>query len=103
MCTSTGTGSADSDVLIENDRARVTRWRFPKRDDNTGWHVHEHDYLVVPLYDGVLDIRDAKGNISQSDLRSGVPYFGKQGVEHDVSSPNDFEFAFIEVEFFVEA
>ena len=89
MCTSTGTGSAVSDVLIENDRARVTRWRFPKRDDNTGWHVHEHDYLVVPLYDG--------------DLRSGVPYFGKQGVEHDVSSPNDFEFAFIEVEFFVEA
>ncbi|THF74959.1 MAG: cupin, partial [Sulfitobacter sp. SK025] len=49
MCTSTGTGSAVSDVLIENDRARVTRWRFPKRDDNTGWHVHEHDYLVVPL------------------------------------------------------
>ena len=81
MCTSTGTGSAVSDVLIENDRARVTRWRFPKRDDNTGWHVHEHDYLVVPLYDGVLNIRDAKGNISQSDLRSGVPYFGKQGVE----------------------
>ncbi|HDZ82351.1 MAG TPA: cupin [Roseobacter sp.] len=101
MCKATGAGSAVSDVIIENDRARVTRWCFSKRDDNTGWHVHEHDYLVIPLHDGVLDIRDGQGNITRSELRVSVPYFGKRGVEHDVSSPNDFEFAFIEVEFFV--
>ncbi len=96
MCTSTGT--AKPTVLIENDRVRVTEWRFAKRGDNTGWHRHEYDYVVIPLFDGVLDIDLGEGESMQAQLKNGVPYFRETGVEHDVINGNDFECAFVEVE-----
>jgi len=92
-------GTATPTVLIDNDRTRVTGWRFGGKGDNTGWHCHEYDYVVVPIEDGVLEIADADGNITQSHLKTGVPYFRQKGVEHDVMNGNDREFAFVEIEF----
>ena len=100
MCDSADeSGKAVPTVMIENDRTRVTEWRFPKRGDNTGWHRHEYDYVVVPLFDGVLEIDTGDGELTRAELRNGVPYYRDLGVEHDVINGNDFECAFIEVEF----
>ena len=38
---------------IEDARFRATEWRFAPGAE-TGWHVHGHDYVVVPLTDGEL-------------------------------------------------
>lgn len=84
--------------FIDNNRARVTEWRFLARGDNTGWHKHGYDYVIVPLFDGELEIETADGERSISTLKTGVPYFREAGVEHDVINANDFECAFIEVE-----
>ncbi|MEX0693914.1 MAG: cupin domain-containing protein [Rhodospirillales bacterium] len=86
-------------VLIENERTRVTEWRFRKRGDNTGWHRHAYDYLVVPLFDGQLEIDTGQDQRTVAAMQNGVPYFREIGVEHDVINGNDFECAFIEVEF----
>jgi quercetin dioxygenase-like cupin family protein len=94
----TGSGSAIPTVLIENERVRVTEWRFKKRGDNTGWHRHAYDYVVVPQFDGALEIDLGHGRKTTSEMRSGVPYFRQRGVEHDVISANDFECSFIELE-----
>lgn len=91
-------GSATSTVLIENDRVRVTEWRFGERGDNTGWHHHAHDYVVVPQFNGVLEIDLGGGQKTQSQLSNGVPYFRERGVQHDVINANDFECAFVEIE-----
>ncbi len=99
MCSPAQPGTAKPTVFIENDRARVTEWRFPKRGDATGWHRHEYDYVVVPVQDGFLELVDAGGTITRAELKRGVPYFRQAGVEHDVLNGNDFEFAFIETEF----
>ena len=96
MCDTNGT--AVGTLLLENERMRVTEWRFSKRGDNTGWHVHEYDYLVIPMFDGVLGIDLPDGAHIEAKLTNGVPYDRKAGVEHDVISANDFECAFIEVE-----
>ncbi len=96
MCTATGT--AKPNVYIENDRVRVTEWHFEKRGDNTGWHRHDYDYVVVPLFDGVLEIDIGGGEIVTAELKNGVPYYRELGVEHDVRNGNDFACAFIEVE-----
>lgn len=95
----TSEGTAIGTVLIENERTRATEWRFPAKGDNTGWHVHEHDYMVVPLADGQLLLREPDGTTRVAELRRGVPYFRKKGVHHDVVNASDSEIAFIEVEF----
>ncbi len=91
--------SATSTVHIDNERTRVTEWRFAKRGDKTGWHRHEYDYVIVPLLDGVLSIEGPDGEVNDAPLTSGIPYFREAGVEHDVISSNDFVFAFMEIEF----
>ncbi|HTV67480.1 MAG TPA: cupin domain-containing protein [Rhizobiaceae bacterium] len=89
-------GSAKATVLIDNERVIVTEYRFQK-DQNTGWHRHGHDYVIVPLMDGKLKIISKDGE-SLAEMKAGAPYFRKEGVEHDVISANDGEYAFIEIE-----
>ena len=99
MCSEKSTGNAIPTAYIENDRTRVTEWRFAKRGDNTGWHRHEFDYVVIPLFDGTLEIETDDGSRTVAAMKNGVPYFRELGVEHDVINGNDFECAFVEVEF----
>jgi len=98
MCGKDTQGTARPTVYIENDRVRVTEWRFPGKGDNTGWHTHEYDYVVVPLFDGTLEIDLPDGSRTTAELKNGVPYFRDLGVRHDVFSGNDFECAFVEIE-----
>jgi hypothetical protein len=98
MCDSSSKGSAVPTCFTDNNSARVTEWRFARAGDNTGWHRHEYDYVVVPLFTGKLIVRDQDGRHTDAPVVHGVPYFRKAGVEHDVINGNDFECAFIEVE-----
>jgi quercetin dioxygenase-like cupin family protein len=89
---------AQSKVFVDNARTRVTEWRFAP-GAATGWHRHEHDYVVVPLLDGTLKLVTGGGREDLAELRAGVPYFRDLGVEHDVINAGDAEYAFIEIEF----
>ena len=100
MCSTEGT--AIPTVMIENDRVKVTEWRFKRKGDNTGWHRHAFDYVVIPQFDGVLEISLGNGENVQAQMQSGVPYYREIGVEHDVINANDFECAFVEVELLEE-
>ena len=84
-------------VFIDNERTRVTEWRFAP-GAATGWHRHEHDYVVIPLLDGRLKLVTGDGEESFADLKAGQPYFRKLGTEHDVINDGEAEYAFIEVE-----
>ncbi|PZN57713.1 MAG: cupin [Proteobacteria bacterium] len=90
------TEAATSTVFIDNERITVTEWRFAP-GASTGWHRHEHDYVIVPLMDGRLKLLTAAGE-SFGEMKAGVPYFREAGVEHDVINANDAEYAFIEIE-----
>jgi beta-alanine degradation protein BauB len=88
--------SAKCTVHVSNERVVVNEWRFAP-GANTGWHRHEHDYVVVPIMDGKLLLFEP-GNVTRDvQLQFGTPYFRKAGVEHDVVNPNEGEFAFIEI------
>lgn len=90
-------GQAEGREQIDNDRVRVTEWRFAP-GAATGFHRHEYDYVIVPLVTGKLRLIDAQGAESEADLQAGQCYFRGLGVEHDVINANDFDFAFVEVE-----
>lgn len=83
-------------VQVDNARVVVTEWRFPPGAE-TGFHVHAHDYVVVPLTSGTLRLDEADGS-RDAQLRAGVSYARPAGIAHNVVNVNDHEFVFVEVE-----
>ena len=88
--------SARPTVQIDNERTRVTEWRF-EPGAATGWHRHDYDYVVVPMTSGILRLEE-EGGVHDAQLTVGQTYFRNAGVEHDVINANPHEFVFVEVE-----
>ena len=88
---------AVSNVMIDNNKTRVTMWSFEVGDE-TGQHIHELDYVIVPMLDGDLKIIDHNGATSISQLKKGICYFREKGVNHNVINNNNFPYSFIEFE-----
>jgi quercetin dioxygenase-like cupin family protein len=84
-------------VQVDNDRVRVTEWRFAPGAE-TGFHIHEMDYVVVPAATGRLKLVSPDGRESFAELKHAQCYFRNAGVHHNVINANDFEFAFVEIE-----
>ncbi len=90
------TPSATATLQVDNERVRVTEWRF-RPGDHTGWHRHEYDYVVVPMTDGQLRIVENDGE-HRAELTLGQSYNRQAGVEHDVINAGSAELVFVEVE-----
>lgn len=88
---------ATSLLQIENERTIVTEWRFAPGAE-TGFHVHAHDYVVVPLTTGTLRLEDATG-VRDVPLQAGASYARPAGVAHNVINAGSQEFRFVEIEF----
>ncbi|MDW3206500.1 MAG: cupin domain-containing protein [Alphaproteobacteria bacterium] len=84
-------------VQVDDDAVRVTEWHFPPGAE-TGRHVHEMDYVVVPMTTGALTIELPDGSVVTSDLTAGRSYARKAGVDHNVVNANAAPFTFVEVE-----
>jgi len=88
---------ARSDVQVDTAEVRVTEWRLAP-GSATGHHVHEMDYVIVPVTSGELTIVAPNGGRSKAQLGTGKSYFRKAGVEHDVQNQTGTEIVFLEVE-----
>ncbi len=86
-----------SELQLHNDRVRVTRWSL-RADEETGHHRHEHAYVVIPVADADMAVRDGSGSETVSTLAAGVSYFRPAGVEHNVRNPGPSLLDFVEVE-----
>ncbi len=87
---------ARSTVQVDDERVRITEWRFPP-GAATGFHRHEMDYVVVPMTTGNLLLQTPEGENTAS-LTAGQAYARQAGVEHDVVNANDYDFVFVEIE-----
>ena len=88
--------TAIATVQVENERVKVTEWRFAP-GAATGWHRHGMDYVVVPITTGTLLLETPTGEI-RSPLTAGRSYTRLTGVEHNVVNANEHEFVFVEIE-----
>lgn len=89
--------NAEGIVHIDDGRFKVTEWRFAPGAE-TGWHVHGHDYVIVPLTDGTLGLDLPDGEAMTATLRQGVPYSRREGIHHNVTNAGAAPLAFLEVE-----
>lgn len=88
---------AEVSVQADNDRVRVTRYRFPP-NSATGWHTHAHDYVIVPIIGGTLTMIDKAGKCASSIIVAGESYYREAGVSHDVVNQTDTSIEFVEIE-----
>ena len=88
--------TARSATTIDDDRLRITTWTFGAEGDNTGHHVHEYDYVVVPVSGGTFTIVDPDGGTREMAQEAGVPYLGTAGTAHDVVAAEPA--CFVEIE-----
>ena len=87
---------AYSEVQRDDAVLRVILWRFPPGTE-TGWHLHEVPYLVVPVAGGALTVEDRAGSRAYP-IESGKSYSRPAGVEHNIANDTAEDISFVEIE-----
>ena len=88
---------AKANIQIDNERVRVTEYSFDKNEE-TGFHVHQWDYVVIPQTDGLLLLIDDNDVETTTTLVKGQPYYREAGVSHNVINIGKEKLVFIEIE-----
>jgi mannose-6-phosphate isomerase-like protein (cupin superfamily) len=88
---------ARSETQIDNTAFRVTKWTV-EPSDAIPMHVHEHEYVVVPLVNDTMYVTNADGSEIAADLRIGQSYARPAGAEHTVSNRGATAIVFVEIE-----
>lgn len=92
-----GKHMANGDLQLENDNFRVTKWTIEPGGE-IPMHVHEFDYVVVPLVSETMHVLNADGSEIVAELVAGVSYTRGAGAEHTVQNRGENVVEFIEVE-----
>jgi quercetin dioxygenase-like cupin family protein len=87
---------ARSVVQVDNERVRVTEWRF-EPGESTGWHRHDLNYVIVPVVGGTIRLESASGS-DEAELVPGRAYYREAVIEHDVVNTGEAQVAFVEIE-----
>lgn len=88
---------ATADIQIDTDTLRVTRWTIPAGQE-IPMHVHEHDYVVVPLVSATMHLSFPNGDETVSQIELGRSYHRPAGAEHRVSNHGESTIEFVEME-----
>ena len=88
---------AKANIQIDNERVRVTEYSFNKNEE-TGFHVHQWDYVIIPQTDGLLLLINDNDDETTATLVKGQPYYREAGVSHNVINIGKEKLVFIEIE-----
>jgi len=91
------TGGYTNELLDESSDHRVTRHHL-EPGAATGWHRHDHPYVVVPITAGSVTITSADGE-AQFEMRPSEPYSRPVGIEHSIRNTSSEPIVFVEVEY----
>ncbi len=90
--------AANATTAIDDQQIRVTSWTFDGAGDATGPHVHEYDYVVVPVTGGRFTVTNSEGATREMTQHAGSPYRGSAGTAHNVANSGDTRAVFVEIE-----
>ena len=88
---------AEPVVHIDDDRFKVTEWRFAPGAE-TGWHRHGHDYVITAITDCAMLLEEPGGGSRSVLVPAGTAYQRSEGVEHNVVNGGVAPMSFVEVE-----
>ena len=85
-------------ILHEDEHSRIIHYTI-RPGEQTGWHTHEYDYVVVRLSDGTLTSNFADGTSRNFDYKAGTSASYKAPVEHNAVNTGDTDIIGYEIEF----
>ena len=88
---------ATATTLVDDERVRVTRFDFEPGQE-TGWHVHGHDYVITPVTECIMQLEEPGGTSRSVTMEPGAAYSRSSGVEHNVINAGTAPMTFVEVE-----
>ena len=86
-----------STLLLDDEKVRVTLFGFDSGQE-TGWHVHEYDYVITAVTDCFMMLQHPDGRQTISEVPAGNAYSRDAGVSHNVINTSDQKMSFIEIE-----
>ena len=84
-------------MLVDDERTRVTRFEFLP-DQETGWHEHQCDYVIVAVIDCEMKIEHPDGEDTSVFVAAADAYRRNAGIKHNVINNGKVPMAFIEIE-----
>ncbi len=88
---------AKATQVIDDTRVRVTQFDFAPGAE-TGWHVHEMDYVIVAVTTCQMQLDEPGGTSRQVTVPAGDNYRRAAGVEHNVINAGPAPMVFVEIE-----
>ena len=82
---------------INNNNVKVTQIILKPKED-TGFHHHTMNYVIIPITSGKLKLIDENNKETFTKLMQGEPYYREKGVKHNVINIDNKTITFIEVE-----
>jgi hypothetical protein len=92
-----GTVMATGETQIDNGIFRATKWTI-EPSDAIPMHVHEFEYVVVPLVNDIMHVLNSDGSEIVAELRVGQSYTRPAGAEHAVANRGANRIEFVEIE-----
>mgnify|MGYP001192047336 CR=1 FL=1 len=89
--------TCSSTLLIEDEKVRVTRFDFEPNQE-TGWHVHEYDYVITAITNCSMLLQHPDGTETTTVVTAGNAYRRDAGVRHNVINASEIKMSFIEIE-----
>jgi quercetin dioxygenase-like cupin family protein len=85
-------------TLIDDDRTRITHWVI-KPGQQTGWHLHDFDYVTLQQSEGKLYLEHADGTERTIDYVPGTAATIHAPVEHNAINVGDVDIVVTEIEY----
>ena len=85
-------------TLFDDERTRVTQWVIAP-GEQTGWHLHDHDYLTLQQSTGTLHLQFADGTETTINYVPGTARMFRAPVEHNATNTGNVDIRVIEIEY----
>ena len=85
-------------VLFEDQKTKITSWRFDPGDE-TGWHHHNYDYVTIQKSRGRLKLEREDGEVKFITYHEDKTDSYKAPIKHNATNVSNEEVRVIEIEY----
>ena len=85
-------------TLWDDDRTRITQWVIAP-GEQTGWHLHDFDYVTNQQSTGTLHLKYADGSEKTINYVPGTVQMNRAPIEHNATNIGDVDIRVLEIEY----